>query len=76
VHGVLSSSISFRGPRLPLLTQLIAGSLFGFWVIYTNVEAFLERFQAWREGRQLAPARELLAGAIADAPAATGRLAS
>src|ERR1700681_3404626 len=28
----VSSSISSTGPRLPLKTQLIAGSLFGFWV--------------------------------------------
>src|SRR5260370_31284565 len=28
----VSSSISSTGPRLPLQTQLIAGSLFGFWV--------------------------------------------
>ena len=28
----MSSSISSTGPRLPRQTQLIAGSLFGFWV--------------------------------------------
>src|SRR5271170_7429387 len=28
----VSSSFSSRGPRLPLLTQLARGSLFGFWV--------------------------------------------
>src|SRR5208282_5255782 len=28
----VSSSFSSRGPRLPLLTQLVRGSLFGFWV--------------------------------------------
>src|SRR5271154_7231329 len=29
----VSSSFSSRGPRLPLLTQLARGSLFGFWVM-------------------------------------------
>src|SRR5208283_640374 len=28
----VSSSFSSRGPRLPLQTQLIHGSLFGFWL--------------------------------------------
>src|SRR5271154_2481911 len=32
----VSSSLSPRGPRLPLLTQLARGSLFGFWVSSTN----------------------------------------
>jgi hypothetical protein len=31
----VSSSISSTGPRLPRQTQLIAGSLFGFWVTGT-----------------------------------------
>src|SRR5271168_1734551 len=32
----VSSSFSSTGPRLPLLTQLARGSLFGFWVIGAN----------------------------------------
>ena len=34
----MSSSCSPRGPRLPFRTQLIRGSLFGFWVICEQLD--------------------------------------
>jgi len=48
-------------------------------VFYTYMEAFLERFNAWREGRVPTPVAQPATTQVATAPtaeAADGRLAS
>ncbi len=73
--------------RRPLGVAVVGGLFFSQFltlyitpVFYTYMEAFLERFNAWREGRVLAPATEPATNGIATAPtteeAADGRLAS
>jgi HAE1 family hydrophobic/amphiphilic exporter-1 len=72
--------------RRPLGVAVVGGLFFSQFltlyitpVFYTYMEAFLERFNAWREGRDLAPASQPATTRIATAPTAEeadGRLAS
>jgi len=72
--------------RRPLGVAVVGGLFFSQFltlyitpVFYTYMEAFLERFNAWREGRVLAPASQPATKRIASAPTAEqagGRLAS
>src|SRR5208283_3895411 len=43
----VSSSFSSRGPRLPLLTQLARGSLFGFWVTDYSIRKRTRRLDSY-----------------------------
>jgi HAE1 family hydrophobic/amphiphilic exporter-1 len=73
--------------RRPLGVAVVGGLFFSQFltlyitpVFYTYMEAFLERYNSWREGRELVPAGESATKRVATAPAATepakGRLAS
>ena len=72
--------------RRPLGVAVVGGLFFSQFltlyitpVFYTYMEAFLERFNAWREGRVLAPVSQPATKQVATAPtaeAADGRLAS
>jgi hydrophobic/amphiphilic exporter-1 (mainly G- bacteria), HAE1 family len=72
--------------RRPLGVAVVGGLFFSQFltlyitpVFYTYMEAFLERFNAWREGRVLAPVPQAAPKQVATAPtaeAADGRLAS
>jgi hydrophobic/amphiphilic exporter-1 (mainly G- bacteria), HAE1 family len=73
--------------RRPLGVAVVGGLFFSQFltlyitpVFYTYMEAFLERFNAWREGRVLAPMPHPAAKPVATTPtaeqAADGRLAS
>jgi HAE1 family hydrophobic/amphiphilic exporter-1 len=72
--------------RRPLGVAVVGGLFFSQFltlyitpVFYTYMEAFLERFNAWREGRVLAPVPQPATKQVATAPtaeAADGRLAS
>ena len=73
--------------RRPLGVAVVGGLFFSQFltlyitpVFYTYMEAFLERFNAWREGREFVPATQPAPERIAPAPTAPepapGRLAS
>jgi HAE1 family hydrophobic/amphiphilic exporter-1 len=72
--------------RRPLGVAVVGGLFFSQFltlyitpVFYTYMEAFLERYNAWREGREFAPATQPATKRIATAPTAEeadGRLAS
>jgi hypothetical protein len=72
--------------RRPLGVAVVGGLFFSQFltlyitpVFYTYMEAFLERFNAWREGRVLAPVSRPAAKQVTTTPsaeAADGRLAS
>jgi HAE1 family hydrophobic/amphiphilic exporter-1 len=72
--------------RRPLGVAVVGGLFFSQFltlyitpVVYTYMEAFLERYNAWREGRQLAPATQSTPAQVATRPTVDptkGRLAS
>jgi HAE1 family hydrophobic/amphiphilic exporter-1 len=73
--------------RRPLGVAVVGGLFFSQFltlyitpVFYTYMEAFLERFNAWREGREFVPTPQPATNGIATTPtaeeAADGRLAS
>jgi hypothetical protein len=72
--------------RRPLGVAVVGGLFFSQFltlyitpVFYTYMEAFLERYNAWREGRQLVPAIQPTPAQVATRPTADptkGRLAS
>jgi HAE1 family hydrophobic/amphiphilic exporter-1 len=72
--------------RRPLGVAVVGGLFFSQFltlyitpVFYTYMEAFLERYNAWREGRQLVPATQPTPAQLATRPTADpakGRLAS